>query len=150
MNVILLDKVPNLGALGELVQVRPGYARNFLIPQGKAVFASKQNLAEFEQQRAEWERQALAKQQAAEARKAHLDALPDGVTIAHKAGEEGRLFGSVGARDIIAACARIGVTLERSEIRLADGPFRQAGDHTVTIHLHTDVEATLPVHVVAA
>lgn len=150
MNIILLDKVPNLGTLGELVSVKPGYARNFLIPQGKAVFASKQNVAEFAQQRAEWERQALEKQQAAEARKGHLDALPDGITIAHKVGEEGKLFGSVGVRDIITACAQIGVTLERSEVHLPDGPFRLVGDYTVIIHLHTDVETTLPVHVVAA
>ncbi|MEL6749519.1 MAG: 50S ribosomal protein L9 [Pseudomonadota bacterium] len=150
MNVILLDKVPNLGALGELVSVKPGYARNFLIPQGKAVFASKQNVAEFEQKRADWERQALEKQQAAETRKAHLDALPNGVTIAHKVGEEGKLFGSVGIKDIIAACGQIGITLERNEVRLPEGPFRLVGDYAVTVHLYTDVETTLPVHVVAA
>ena len=149
MNVILLDKVTNLGMLGDTVSVKPGYARNFLIPQGKAAFASKQNITDFAERRAEWERQAQEKIVAAEARKAHLDALPNGITIAHKVGEEGKLFGSVGIKDIVAACAKIGATIERSEVRLPDGPFRLVGEYSVVIHLHTDVETTLPVNIVS-
>ena len=149
MNVILLDKVTNLGALGDTVSVKPGYARNFLIPQGKAAFASKQNINDFAERRAEWERQAQEKIVAAETRKAHLDALPNGITIAHKVGEEGKLFGSVGVKDIVTACAKIGATIERSEVRLPDGPFRLVGEFSVVIQLHTDVETTLPVNIVA-
>lgn len=149
MNVILLDKVTNLGVLGDTVSVKPGYARNFLIPQGKAAFASKQNIASFAERRAEWERQAQEKLVAAETRKAHLDALPNGITIAHKVGEEGKLFGSVGVKDIVTACTQIGATIERSEVRLPDGPFRSVGEFSVVIQLHTDVETELPVNIVA-
>lgn len=149
MNVILLDKVTNLGVLGDTVSVKPGYARNFLIPQGKAAFASKQNMANFAERRVEWERQAQEKLVAAETRKAHLEALPNGITIVHKVGEEGKLFGSVGVKDIVTACANIGATIERSEVRLPEGPFRLIGEFSVVIHLHTDVEITLPVNIVA-
>jgi large subunit ribosomal protein L9 len=149
MNVILLDKVANLGVLGDQVSVKPGYARNFLIPQGKAAFASKQNVADFAKRRAEWEQQAQEKRVAAEERKEHLTALPNGITIAHKAGEEGKLFGSIGAKDIVAACAQVGATIQRSEVRLPEGPFRLVGEYSVVIHLHTDVEVELPVNIVA-
>ena len=148
MNVILLEKVTNLGALGDQVTVKSGYARNFLIPQGKAVFANQRNVQDFAERRAELEQQAQEKLAAAEMRKAHLEALPNGITIAHKVGEEGKLFGSVGAKDIVAACAMIGVEIARSEVRLPDGPFRLVGEFAVVLHLHTDVETVLPIKIV--
>lgn len=149
MDVILLEKVANLGGLGEKVSVKSGFGRNFLIPKGKAVFASAENVQKFEERRAELEQQAADKLAAAETRKAGIDALADGVTISHKAGEEGRLFGSVGTVDIAAACADAGVEVSKSEVRLPEGPFRVAGEYEVTLHLHTDVDAQLKVTIVA-
>ncbi len=148
MEVILLEKVANLGALGEKVSVKSGFGRNYLIPQGKAVFASAENVQRFEAQRAELERQAAERLAAAETRKAQIEALSNGVTITHKAGEEGRLFGSVGTIDIARACAEAGVELSKSEVRLPEGPFRVAGEYEVAVHLHTDVDAMLKVSVV--
>ncbi len=148
MEVILLEKVANLGGLGEKVTVKSGFGRNFLIPQGKAVFASPENVRQFEERRAELEKQAAERLAAAEARKAQIEALTDGVTIAHKAGEEGRLFGSVGTVDIADACTGAGVEVARSEVRLPEGPFRVAGEYEVTLHLHSDVVATLKVNIV--
>ncbi len=148
MEVILLEKVANLGNLGEKVSVKSGFGRNFLIPQGKAVFASAENIKVFEERRAELEKQAADSLAAAEARKAQVDALSDGVTIAHKAGEEGRLFGSVGTTDIAQACTDAGVEIAKSEVRLPEGPFREAGEYEVTLHLHTDVDTTLKVTIV--
>jgi large subunit ribosomal protein L9 len=148
MEVILLDKVANVGTLGDKVTVKSGYARNFLIPQGKAVFASADNIAEFEQRRAELEKQAAETVAAAEARKAQLEALTDGVTISHQVGEEGKLFGSVGTADIAKACADAGIEIAKSEVRLPDGAFRLVGEYSVTIHLHTDVDATVLVKIV--
>jgi large subunit ribosomal protein L9 len=147
MDVILLEKVANLGNLGEKVSVKSGFGRNFLIPQGKAVFASPENVKLFEERRAELEKQAADKLATAEARKAQLEAL-DGVTITHKSGEEGRLFGSVGTVDIAAACVEAGVEIAKSEVRLPEGPFRVAGEYEVTLHLHTDVDAVLKVTIV--
>ena len=149
MEVILLEKVDNVGSLGDKVSVKSGYARNYLIPQGKAVFASPENIKAFEERRAELEKQAAEKLAAAESRKAQLVALEDGVTIAHKAGEEGKLFGSVGTSDIVAACADAGIEIAKSEVRMPEGAFRVTGEYTVTIHLHTDVDAELKVNVVA-
>jgi large subunit ribosomal protein L9 len=148
MEVILLEKVDNLGGLGEKVAVKSGFGRNFLIPQGKAVFASPENVRRFEERRAELEQQAAGKLAAAEARKAQIEALSDGITITHRVGEEGRLFGSVGTVDIAQACADAGVEVAKSEVRLPEGPFRLAGEYEVTLHLHTDVNATLKVAVV--
>lgn len=148
MEIILLDKVANVGVLGDKVTVKSGYARNFLIPQGKAVFASAENVAAFEQRRAELEQQAAENLAAAEARKAQLDAMEDGITIAHKVGDEGKLFGSVGTADIVTACAAAGVEIAKSEVRLPEGAFRLVGDYEVVIHLHTDVEASLAIKVV--
>lgn len=148
MEVILLEKVANLGDLGEKVSVRSGFGRNFLIPKGKAVFASAENVRLFEERRAELERQAAENLATAEARKTEIDALTDGVTITHKAGEEGRLFGSVGTADIAEACSAAGVEVAKSEIRLPEGPFRVAGEYEVTLHLHTDVDTTLKVTIV--
>jgi len=148
MDVILLEKLANLGGLGEKVSVKSGFGRNFLIPKGKAVFASPENIRLFEERRAELEQQATEKLAAAEARKAQIEGLSDGVTISHKAGEEGRLFGSVGTADITRACSEAGVEIEKSEVRLPEGPFRVAGDYTVTLHLHSDVDAALKVVIV--
>ena len=120
MEVILLEKVANLGGLGEKVSVKSGFGRNFLIPQGKAVFASAENVRLFEERRAELEQQAAEKLATAEARKAQVEALADGVSITHKSGEEGRLFGSVGTVDIAHACAEAGVEISKSEVRLPD------------------------------
>jgi large subunit ribosomal protein L9 len=148
MEVILLEKVANLGGLGEKVSVKSGFGRNFLIPQGKAVFASAENIKVFEARRAELEQQAAEKMATAEARKTKIEALTDGVTIAHKTGEEGRLFGSVGTADISRACAEAGVEVAKSEVRLPEGPFRVTGEYEVTLHLHTDVDVALKVNIV--
>ena len=148
MEVILLEKVANLGDLGEKVSVKSGFGRNYLIPQGKAVFASAENVRVFEERRAELEKQAVEKLAEAENRKVQVEALTDGVSITHKTGEEGRLFGSVGTVDIARACGEAGVEIHKSEIRLPQGPFRVAGEHEVTLHLHTDVDVVLKVNII--
>lgn len=148
MEVILLQKVENLGNLGDRVKVRPGYGRNYLIPQGKAAPATPENVAAFEARRAELEKQAAEALAAAEARKAAIEKL-GGVTIAAKTGEEGKLFGSVGTVDIAEALTAAGVEVERREVRLPEGPIRVAGEHEVEIHLHTDVNVSLKVTVVS-
>ena len=148
MEVILLEKVANLGGLGEKVSVKSGFGRNFLIPQGKAVFASAENIRVFEERRAELEQEAAEKLATAEARKGQIEALSNGVTIGHKAGEEGRLFGSVGTADISRACTEAGVEVSKAEVRLPEGPFRVAGEYEVSLHLHTDVDAVLKVTIV--
>jgi large subunit ribosomal protein L9 len=147
MEVILLQKVDNLGNLGDKVKVRAGYGRNFLIPQGKAKPATAKNIEEFEKRRAELEK--LANEQLAEAqqRKAGLDGKA--VTINSKAGQEGKLFGSVGTVDIAEALSAAGLKVERKEVRMPQGPIRAAGEHKVEIHLHTDVNAEITVNVVA-
>jgi len=149
MEVILLEKVDNVGALGDKVTVKSGFARNFLIPKGKAVFASSENVAAFEERRAELEKQAADKLAAAEARKAQIEALEDGVTIAHQAGEEGKLFGSVGTADIVAAVAEKGVEIHKAEVRMPEGAFREIGEYQVDLHLHADVDVALKISVVA-
>jgi len=149
MEVILLEKVDNVGALGDKVAVKSGYARNFLIPKGKAVFASAENVAAFEARRAELEKQEADKLAAAEARRAQVEALESGVTIAHQAGEEGKLFGSVGTGDIVTALAEKGVEIAKSEVRMPEGAFREVGEFEVVLHLHTDVNVTLAVNIVA-
>ena len=146
MDVILLEKVDNLGNLGDKVAVRPGYGRNFLIPTGRAVAATPENLKAFEARRAELEKQAAERIAAATARKEKLDGLA--ITIKHRAGDEGKLFGSVGTSDIAQAVEVLGITLEKSEIRLPQGALRVTGEHDVTVHLHADVNATLKVNVV--
>jgi large subunit ribosomal protein L9 len=148
MEVILLEKVANLGGLGEKVSVKSGFGRNYLIPQGKAVFASAENIRVFEERRAELEKQAAEKLAAAESRKAQIEGLSDGVTITHKTGEEGRLFGSVGTADIAEACTAAGVEVAKSEVRLPEGPFRVAGEYEVALHLHTDIDTTIKVTIV--
>jgi large subunit ribosomal protein L9 len=147
MNIILLEKVQNLGKLGDRVAVRSGYARNFLLPKGKAVLATPQNVAIFEERRAvleQAEAEVLAK---AQARGESINGKA--VTISVKAGEQGKLFGSVGAPDIAEASKQAGIDLARHEIRLPSGAFRNIGSYEVEIHLHPDVNAQLTVNVVA-
>ncbi len=147
--VILLEKISGLGDLGDMVEVRPGYARNFLIPQGKAVPATPEHVARFEERRAELERKAQEALARAEARKAEIEQIGE-ITIAQRAGPEGRLYGSVGPAAIVEALAEKGVEVKRSEIRLPEGrPIRQLGEHEVVIHLHPDVDARLRVVVEA-
>jgi large subunit ribosomal protein L9 len=148
MDIILLDKIANLGTLGDKVSVKPGYARNFLIPQGKAVMATKDNLAKFEARRAELEARMNAELAASQARAAELAAL-EGVVIASKAGDEGKLFGSIGTRDIADAVSAKGVKLAKSEVRLPTGNLRTTGEFDVQVQLHSDVLATVKITVVA-
>lgn len=145
MDVILLQKVDNLGNLGDRVNVRPGYGRNFLIPHGKAAPATAKNVAEFEARRAELEKQAFELLSAAEQRKVKIEALR-GITIEAKTGEEGKLFGSVGTVDIADALTAAGVEVERKEIRLPEeGVFRMIGEYTIEIHVHADINVELTV-----
>jgi large subunit ribosomal protein L9 len=146
MDIILLEKIPNLGNLGDKISVRPGYGRNYLIPQGKAVAATAEKLAEFEQRRAELEKKAAAETAAAMARSAALGQLS--VTIKQKAGEEGRLYGSVGTKDIADAVTAAGVELHKHEVRLPTGPIRHTGDYEIQLQIHGDVVATLALKVV--
>ncbi|MGH8550310.1 MAG: 50S ribosomal protein L9 [Methylococcales bacterium] len=147
MELILLERIPNLGNLGDRVEVKPGYARNYLIPKKKAVFATAEKLAEFEQRRAELERKAGEQIAAAEARRDSLSGVT--VIITQKAGDEGKLFGSVGTYDIVEAAAKAGIPIERHEVRLSDGVLRQVGDYQIDIQLHSDVIAKLSVSIVA-
>lgn len=147
MEVILLEKVDNLGNLGDKVKVRAGYGRNFLIPQGKATAATPANIARFEERRAELEKAAAEALGAAQARKAGLDGL--NVTIAAKAGDEGKLFGSIGTSDIAHAVTAAGQAIDRHEVRLPEGPFRALGEYEVELHLHTDVNAMIKLNIVA-
>lgn len=147
MEVILLSKVENLGNLGDVVSVRPGYARNFLIPYGKAKAATKANLAEFEARRAELEKAAADALAAAEARAAQLEGFT--VTVSAKAGSEGKLFGSIGTTEIAHALTAAGHAVERREVRLPNGPLRTVGEFDISLHLHSDVNANIKVVVVA-
>ncbi len=147
MEVILLEKLQNLGDLGDKVVVRPGYGRNYLIPKGKAVAATAENVAEFDRRRAELEN---AQAKAFESAQQRADALKEvAVKISRKAGEEGRLFGSVGTADIAEAVTAAGVELHKHEVRLPEGPLRQAGEYDIVVHLHTDVDASVKVEVVS-
>jgi len=141
MEIILLEKIANLGAMGEKVNVKPGFGRNYLIPQGKAAPATADNIAEYEARRAELEKAAAESLAAAEARR---DALLDKViTITSKAGDEGKLFGSVGTADIAHVITEQLVAVERHEVRLPEGAFRVVGEHAVQLQLHTDVGVTV-------
>lgn len=141
MDVILLEKVENLGGIGDRVKVRSGYGRNFLLPKGKAKLATPENVQALEAMRAELEAKAAADLATAQSRAAKVAELQ--LSITAKAGTEGKLFGSVGTIDIAEACTRAGVEIERSEVRLADGPIRIAGEHQIELHLHSDI--TVPV-----
>jgi len=147
MQIILLEKVTNLGSLGEVVKVRDGYARNFLIPQGKAKRATAANMAEFEARRAELEKLHADKLAAAQAVAEKLDGLA--LEMPRKAGVDGRLFGSVGSADVIAALAEKGFDVERGSVRMPDGPIKQTGENSLEVALHSDVVATINVTVVA-
>jgi len=148
MEVILLDKIAKLGGLGDQVSVKSGFARNYLLPKGKAVIASKENVAKFEAKRAEYEAQLADVLAAAEARAAKLAELAE-VTIASKAGDEGKLFGSIGTRDIADAISEAGVEVVKSEVRMPHGSIRETGEFDIAIHLHSDVDATVKVVVIA-
>lgn len=147
MEVILLEKVQNLGNLGDKVKVRAGYGRNFLIPRGKAVFATADNVAKFEERRADLERKAEGALGDAKARAEALEAAS--ITVARKAGDEGKLFGSVGTQDIADALTAAGNAVEKHEIRLPEGAIRQIGDYEILLHLHTDVDVNVKLAVVA-
>lgn len=147
MEVILLEKVGKLGGLGDKVTVKSGFGRNFLIPYGKAVPANVANVAEFEARRADLEKAAAEKLAEAEARAADLN--EKSVTIASKAGDEGKLFGSIGVRDVADAVTAAGIEVSKSEVRLPEGPLRTVGDFEIDIQLHSDVTATINLSVVA-
>ncbi len=147
MEVILLDKVENLGSIGDKVKVKPGYARNYLLPQGKATRATPENIAAFEERRAELEAKAAAVITEAKARAEKIDGLK--LVIKAKVGSEGKLFGSIGPVDIAEAAELAGVTIERSELRLAEGPLRTVGEHEVEVHLHAEVSVPITVTVEA-
>ncbi len=146
MKLILLQKVTNLGGLGDLVDVKPGYGRNFLVPQGKAVAATAANIASFEARRAEYEARARELAVGADARRAKFEGAS--VTIAANASTEGKLYGSVSTRDIAEAFTAAGLPLQKSEVVMGEGPIRRTGEFDVVVHLHADVEATVKVVVV--
>jgi large subunit ribosomal protein L9 len=145
MEVILLEKITNLGNLGDKVKIKAGYGRNFLVPQGKAVPATKQKIAEFEARRAELEKVAAEKLAAAQAEADKLSKLS--IVITHKAGDEGRLFGSVGAHNIVEAINAAGGNVEKQQIRLPHGTIRQVGDYDIDISLHSDMTVTMSIKV---
>jgi large subunit ribosomal protein L9 len=147
MEVILLEKIENLGVMGDKVNVKPGYGRNYLIPKGKAAPATEANIAAFEARRADLEKAAAETLATAEARR---DRLVDmNITITAKAGDEGKLFGSIGTADIADAINATGVTIERHEVRLPTGAFRQVGEYDVELHLHSDVNTTIKLTIAA-
>ncbi len=148
MEVILLDKIAKLGGLGDKVTVKSGYARNYLLPKGKAVFASSANVEHFEARRAELEAKLAETLASAEARAAKLTELAE-VTIASKAGEEGKLFGSIGTRDIADAITQAGVEVVKAEVRLPLGSIRETGEFDIVIHLHNDVDTSIKIVVIA-
>lgn len=146
MQLILLQNVTNLGKLGDKVNVKPGYGRNYLVPQGKAAAATAANLAEFEAKRAEYEAKAKAQLEGAEGRKAALEGVE--VTITANASTEGKLYGSISPRDIAEALTKHGHKVEKSEVVLGEGPLRRTGEHEVVVHLHADINTTVKVIVV--
>lgn len=147
MDVILLENVGSLGSLGDKVAVKPGYGRNFLIPQGKAVPATEENVAVFEARRAELEAAAAATLEAAQKRAAAIEAL-ERIEIAATAGDEGKLFGSVGTRDIADSLTQAGVEADKSEVRLPEGVIRETGEYEVMLQVHGEVTATITIAVV--
>lgn len=147
MEVILLEKIAKLGNLGDKVTIKSGYGRNYLVPQGKAVIATANKIAEFEARRAELEKAAQERLNAARARAEALQKLQ--VVITHKAGDEGRLFGSVGTHNIAEAITQAGVPVEKQEIRMPHGALRHVGEFPIDIHLHSDVVVTLSIKIAA-
>lgn len=148
MEVILLERIRNLGALGQKVKVKPGFGRNYLVPHGKAVYATPANIIKFEARRAEFEKVEAEHLQAAQAKSAALKAL-EMVVIASKAGEEGKLFGSIGTRDIADAITKAGIEVAKSDIHLPMGALRQVGEYDIEVELHSDVETIIKISVVA-
>ncbi len=147
MQIILMEKVANVGNLGDVVKVKDGFARNFLIPQGKAKRATPENLKVLEERRSDLEKAAAEKLAAAEAQAAKLEGVV--LKITQKAGVDGRLFGSVGTVDIVEALkSQQGIDVEKSAVRMPSGPLKQVGDHQVTVALHTDVTRDIAVQVV--
>lgn len=148
MNVILLENVENLGRIGDLVKVKPGYGRNYLLPQGKAALATPENMKEIEARRAELEKAAAEELAAAKARAGAIEGME--LVIQANAGPEGKLFGSVGPIDIAEAFEKVQVEVERSEVRMAEGPIQELGEFAVGVHLHPDVDVEITVRVVEA
>ena len=146
MNVILLDNVENLGAIGDMVTVKAGYGRNYLLPSGKAALATKQNVAEFEKRRAELEKAAAEELAAANARAELVNGMD--LVIPANVGSEGKLFGSVGPIDIADAFDKVGVEVARAEVRMPDGPIHEIGDYVIGLHLHPQVDVDINVKVV--
>ena len=147
MEVILLEKVTNLGSLGDKVKVKSGYGRNYLLPFGKAVPATAENVKQFEVRRAELEKVATDKLNKANARAEAINGKE--MTMVAKAGDEGKLFGSIGTKDIAAAVSELGVEIEKSEIKLPEGALRAIGEYDIDIQLHTDIVASVRVIVIA-
>ena len=146
MEIILLETIDRLGGLGDMVNVRPGFARNYLLPKGKAKLATAENIAEIEAHRAELEKHEAEMLAAAKARAQQLDGLD--VSISAKSGAEGKLFGSITNANITEAINEKGIELEKSEIRMPEGPIRLAGDYDIDVHLHTEVNATIKLTVI--
>jgi len=147
MNIILLEKVANLGNLGDKVSVKAGFGRNYLVPTGKAVLATPERIKEFEGRRADLEK--AAEERLVEAKKQAESVEALSLSISHQAGEEGKLFGSVGTKDISDAVVAAGVEVEKNEVRLPNGALRNTGEFEIEIHLHSDVNVTLKLEVVA-
>jgi large subunit ribosomal protein L9 len=147
VDVILLEKMRKLGSLGDKVKVKPGFARNYLIPQGKAVYATKENIHKFEQRRAELEKIAAEKHKKALERQKQIEALGP-ITLGAKAGDEGKLFGSIGTRDIAEALKKSGVMVEKREIRLPEGTLRMIGEYEIMIELESDITTLVKVNIV--
>ncbi|MGY2463043.1 50S ribosomal protein L9 [Vreelandella sulfidaeris] len=147
MEVILLDNIGKLGGLGDKVTVKPGYGRNYLVPYGLAVPATKDNIEAFDAQRAELEAQAAERKAEAEARAEQLNDIE--LSLVSKAGDEGKLFGSIGPRDLADAISSAGIDVAKSEVRMPNGPIRQTGEYDIDLHLHAEVNAVVRVVVVA-
>lgn len=147
MEVILLQKIANLGDIGDRVKVKAGFGRNYLLPGGKATLATPENIARFEARRAELEAKAATDLASAQTRAAALAGFT--LSITAKAGSEGKLFGSIGTTDIAEACKAAGHEVERAEVRLPGGPIRMVGEHVVALHLHSDIDVQVPLTVVA-
>ncbi len=146
MEVILLENIENLGTVGDKVSVKAGFARNYLVPHGKAKLATAENLAEFEAQRAELERAAAEALTEAEQRKTAIEAMGP-IEISARVGSEGKLFGSIGVADICDAAEALGVTIEKKEVRMPEGALRTIGEHVIDIHLYTDVDTQITVNI---
>lgn len=148
MEVILLENIENLGSLGDKVNVKAGFARNFLVPHGKAQMATAENLAEFEARRIELENAAGQAKTTAETRKLAIDALGL-IELSARVGSEGKLFGSIGLSEVCEAICAAGVPVEKREIRMPEGALRHTGEHQVDIHLYTDIDASVTVNIVS-